>query len=327
MTPAPLAHRLWTYQGERFPLANHGALALIFAAAAGAFAAGPPSSVNAWLALAIGFGLALSQFALLRVADEHKDFDEDLAHRPYRAVPRGLVSLGELRIIGAALYGAQLALLALIWFVWDAIWPFWIWAGVQLWFVLMTAEFGVKAQMRRSLLLTLFSHMAILPGIAWLAAAPSLAAHELPAVSARPSALALAGAGVFALGCILEIARKIRAPQDEEDGVDTFSKTFGASTAVYLTLATAADAILFGAAALGAQVGWSADRALVARAAIFVAVCTLAAAFIFVRSRAVRSDTPPEGAGAPVEKAAGLFALVWLLALPTLSAFGAEVSI
>lgn len=327
MTPAALAHRFWAYQSERFPLANHGALALAFAASASIFAAGPPLSLRAWLALLLGFGLAFAQFALLRIADEHKDFDEDLAHRPYRAVPRGLVSLKELRVIGAALYGAQLIMLTIVWLAWDAVWPVWIWAGVQFWFVLMTVEFGVKTLMRRSLLLTLFSHMAILPGIAWLAAAPSLAAVRAPAASAHPWALALAGGGVFALGCMLEIARKLRAPQDEEDGVATFSKTFGRNLASLLLLAAAGDAIFFGAASLALQTPAGAGLALIAKIALFASCCTVAAGYVFLRSRAVRSLEPPDAAGAQVESAAGVFALVWLVALPALSAVSAGATV
>ncbi|MEZ5304109.1 MAG: UbiA family prenyltransferase [Verrucomicrobiales bacterium] len=53
-------------------------------------------------------------FLQLRIADEFKDFEEDSRYRPYRPVPRGLVtlrSLGWLFVIGGA---AQLA--TALWF-------------------------------------------------------------------------------------------------------------------------------------------------------------------------------------------------------------------
>ena len=43
------------------------------------------------------FGVCLLMFLQLRIADEFKDADDDARWRPYRPVPRGLVTLGELR--------------------------------------------------------------------------------------------------------------------------------------------------------------------------------------------------------------------------------------
>src|SRR5437763_1244555 len=47
--------------------------------------------------LAMGIATALTCFFLLRVLDEHKDAADDLRHRPELPVPRGLVTLRELR--------------------------------------------------------------------------------------------------------------------------------------------------------------------------------------------------------------------------------------
>ena len=45
---------------------------------------------------------------LLRIADEHKDFEEDSKYSSYRPVQRGLVTLRELRTIGIALILLQI---------------------------------------------------------------------------------------------------------------------------------------------------------------------------------------------------------------------------
>jgi 4-hydroxybenzoate polyprenyltransferase len=47
------------------------------------------------VAVLVLFGL----FFQLRVADEHKDNEDDTKYRPERPVPRGLVTLGELRVV------------------------------------------------------------------------------------------------------------------------------------------------------------------------------------------------------------------------------------
>ena len=56
--------------------------------------------------LVVAFVTCLIFFLQLRIADEFKDFEEDSRYRPYRPVPRGLVTLRELAmlfVLGAAL--------------------------------------------------------------------------------------------------------------------------------------------------------------------------------------------------------------------------------
>ena len=49
-------------------------------------------------------------FLQLRIADEFKDYEDDARYRPYRPVPRGLVSLRELAWVGVGAAAIQLAL-------------------------------------------------------------------------------------------------------------------------------------------------------------------------------------------------------------------------
>ena len=99
-----LAVRLWIYQRERFPLLVHGVvIAALSASALGVstLLTGRPGQMP--LAAAItAFVTLLLFFLQLRIADEFKDNADDLRYRPYRAVPRGLVSLSELGWIGVA---------------------------------------------------------------------------------------------------------------------------------------------------------------------------------------------------------------------------------
>ncbi len=303
---APLPARLWVYQRERFPLIAHGALTIALAAAASLYAAGISGGRPDIGPIAAGFGLAFLQFALLRIADEHKDIEEDAAHRPYRPVPRGLVSLAELRRVALAAYIAQFLILASL----AAAWPFLLWSGLQLYFALMTAEFFFPKQLSRAPILTLFSHMLILPLIAWLAAAPSIAALAVPGWTEDLSAFALAGLGVFALGVALEIARKIRAPQGEEDGVLTYSKLWGRRRAVFALLGACALSIVgLGFAAQAAGAGWT---------AVMPAFGLLGLAAL---ARPLLKDAPPDGSGKRLGSGTNLYGLTWLAGLAAAGAF------
>ena len=61
-------------------------------------------------ALVVAFVTSLLFFLQLRIADEFKDFEEDARFRPYRPVPRGLVTLRELAWVGVGAAAVQLAL-------------------------------------------------------------------------------------------------------------------------------------------------------------------------------------------------------------------------
>ena len=47
------------------------------------------------------FVVTFLQFLMVRIIDEFKDYKEDCKYRPYRPVPRGLVSLKELGVLFA----------------------------------------------------------------------------------------------------------------------------------------------------------------------------------------------------------------------------------
>ena len=63
-----------------------------------------------WRGLVVAFVTCLLFFLRLRIADEFKDFEEDSRYRPYRPVPRGLVTLRELGWVGVGAAVIQLAL-------------------------------------------------------------------------------------------------------------------------------------------------------------------------------------------------------------------------
>lgn len=223
------ASRWWIYQRERFPIVAHGLLIAAFSASAVSFSAllrgaSPPPAAASYLT---AFATSFLLFLQLRIADEHKDVEEDRTHRPYRPVPRGLVTLKELFWVAVAAAVVQFALAA---------WLSWMLVGLLLltwtYLALMTKEFFVREWLIARPVTYLWTHMLILP----LADLYATACDWLHATSSAPAGLSWFIAVSFFNGVALEIGRKIRAPEDEEEGVRTYSKIWGRRTATLVWL-------------------------------------------------------------------------------------------
>jgi hypothetical protein len=222
-------NRWWTYQKERFPLLAHGPLIAAFSASAVSYSAllrrGAAPAPRAFL---IAFGVSLGSFALLRIADEFKDAEEDARFRPYRPVPRGLVTLRELGRVGAGIAGLQLLLAA------ETGWPligllFVTWT----YFGLMSREFFARTWLKARPIVYLFSHMLIMPLIDWFATG----CDWVRAGEGMPPGLFWFLAASFCNGIVIELGRKIRAPEQEEAGVETYTFLWGRPVAVGAWLA------------------------------------------------------------------------------------------
>ena len=294
---ASLPRRLAAYQAERFPLAAYVPLIAVFTFSAAAYsrlARGAPGFVPPGRFL-VGAFTALVFFFMLRVLDEHKDAEVDRRFRPELPVPRGLVSLAELRAAG----GGALALAVLL----NALAaPVLLWAilAVAAWAALMTREFFVPRWLRAHMAAYLVTHMAIMPmidgyttGLDWLA----------------EGAEAPAGLGLFLLvtflnGIVIEIGRKIRAPGGEREGVDTYTSAWGTRRAPLVWLATlAATALTAWLAARHVGIGGVA-AALLAGAALAAAGPALS----FLRAPGARSARG-------IETAAGAWTIAMYLLL------------
>ncbi len=205
---------LWTYQKERFPLFKTGPLLAMFSAASlsvSAELAGRP--LPGWGAYLAGFIVALMLFFQLRVCDEYKDLEDDQRYRPDRPIPRGLVSLQLILSLGAASMPVA-ALAVWLWYP-PAIWLLGL---VWVWLAAMTFEFGVASWLKARPVLYLVSHMAIMPLIDLL-----LTGLEWVPGGHAASGLWMFLALSFVNGCVLEIGRKLWAPENEIAGVETYS--------------------------------------------------------------------------------------------------------
>jgi 4-hydroxybenzoate polyprenyltransferase len=282
--------RRWAqYCRERFPLTRHGVViaAFVFATLAVAQAVGGLPAALSPGPFARGFALALLAFLELRILDEFKDADDDARYRPYRPVPRGLVSLRELRAVGVAAAAIQLALAA---YAGGA-------AVVTLlvalaWMALMGREFFASAWLRARPVAYVASHTVVVPLIALAVAASS---GHAPDAAALAPFLALA----YASSTVFELGRKIRAPADEETGVETYSALWGPGIAAAAWCTTLALSALL---AIAAVPPGNDRRPVAALAALAVG----AAAALALRFAAA----PTARAGKWIEALSGL----WLIA-------------
>jgi len=222
---AVVNNRWWIYQRERFPVFAHGPLIAAFSLSAvccSSLLRGDdrlPSS----LSLLVAFGTALLFFLQLRIADEFKDFEEDARHRPYRPVPRGLVTLPELGIVGVLSAAVQMGLAWLLQ-------PGLTLLLVFVWFylALMSKEFFIGSWLKSRPVLYMLSHMVIIPLVDLYATA----CDWWPAGGGPPAGLKWFLAVSYCNGIVLELGRKIRAPAAEETGVETYSFLWGRRNAV-----------------------------------------------------------------------------------------------
>lgn len=287
---APIPARLRAYQAERFPV-----LAFLPMVAVGTFAALAFSRAARvepgfpWLQLGVGSLTLLAFFFLLRVLDEHKDAGVDAAARPELPVPRGLVSLRELR--WAALW--TLALVVVLNLAIDPSLLF-LMAAVLLWAALMGREFFLGDWLRARPLAYLLSHMVVMPLIFLYATALDWHVAGDPPPPGIGRFLTLA----FFNGLVLEIGRKIRAPGDEREGVETYTAAWGVPAA----LGAWVTAILVA----GANAALAADAY---RAAGLTALALAPLAIAAALPALLMARRPEPGAGKRIEVAAALWVL------------------
>ena len=218
-----------TYQRERFPLARHVPLVAVTSVCVLAYAARTSGAAFPDPGRTLGACLtALLFFLLLRILDEFKDAAEDAAHRPYRPVPCGLVTLRELGALGLLAAAAQLALAALFA---PATLP-WL-LGAWAYLALMTREFFAPAWLHARPAAYMLSHLVIVALFQLNVAAWGGAA--LPA-----SALVWLVAASLGGGALIEVGRKLRAPEQEEPGVQTYTAAWGRRTALAVWIGCAA---------------------------------------------------------------------------------------
>ena len=289
--------RFWLYCLERFPPLQHGLIIAVFTFSAAAYSRilrGADGMVP-WNTLLPGMLMVVSIFFLLRLFDEFKDKEEDKKYRPHLPVPRGLVSLDELKIWILLVFLFQAAVLI---FLQSSMWLFVVLILVYL--LLMRAEFFVPAWLKKRPMLYMLSHMLILPFTDWYATGLD---WHLEGTS-MPAGLIYFLILSYLNGMVIEVGRKIRPSDQEEPGQRTYSSIYGSRRAALLWIMLLILTFIFAqVAAAYAGFGWLGALIL---SLIFLAT-------VYTGLRFLRNENLKYALA--IEKAAGLWTLGMYLVL------------
>jgi 4-hydroxybenzoate polyprenyltransferase len=268
------------FLAERFPvpvtamLSAAVGVAAYVAAQADTLRAGAPLILDGTAAL--GCVLVFLFLLQLRVFDEHKDFAQDSETRPDRPVQRGLVTLDELKAIGAVAIVAQVVLA----FLPGAT------AGLAYLVVLgysalMLVEFFAREWLSRRMLWYAFTHTLVMSILAVALSARFTARAEL----SLPVEVWVLGLLCLPVFFSVDVLRKMWAPENEVEGVDSYTDRLG-----YRGAALLAVAILVTSAALGGWLGWQ-----LGGRAVWLAVVAAATAWGAWEVRSFARDPRPSG--------------------------------
>jgi hypothetical protein len=231
---------LWAWSQERFPLSQGIFVAVLFTTGVlyGRFLSTTEILVVGWPDVA-GFFACWTIFLMLRIFDEHKDYDEDLLNHPHRVLQTGRIRLMHLKVLGFVAILGQGAYS--VWFDGGIGMVTLYWLFMLGWSLLMTVEFFVPRWLNAHLVIYAVSHLLIMFIImAWL--------MQIGAAGDRLTAPSwwLAGMAFFA-GCSYELTRKAWGVEEERDTIASYARVFGATgvaVAISIVLGFAAVASL-----------------------------------------------------------------------------------
>jgi 4-hydroxybenzoate polyprenyltransferase len=113
-----------------------------------------------------------------------------------------------------------------------SIWVDWRLLGILalggLWFALMSLEFGIPKWLKAHPTIYLLSHMLLLPLIDLY----TTSVEWLPRGGTFSFGILLYMISSFCDGTVVEVGRKLRAPENEEYGVDTYTQIWGPKRAM-----------------------------------------------------------------------------------------------
>lgn len=181
-----------------------------------------------WIKIISMFVVTFLQFLMIRITDEFKDYEEDCKYRPYRPVPRGLVTLKELKVLFVICAILQivftfmfnrngLILLALVW----------AFSG------LLSKDFFIKKLIDKHMLIGVFLDELLMP-ILVLYLSSYIMTPNMCIKAIFFSNLGEILLISYLVSWVVEIARKVRCKEEEEEGVKTYTAVFGIEKATLI---------------------------------------------------------------------------------------------
>lgn len=228
-----LYKRLWLYCHERFPLASYGLATVLFSVAGITlstvlrleYRGAQIADLLHWGKL---IGASLTIFALffqLRVADEHKDEENDALYLPSRPVPRGLITLPQLSAVAILLALLQLTICAMAG-------PVVLLILLATWFYLylMSNEFFCPVYLKARPVAYMVSHMFIMLFCDLLITSFDFSHGTFD------WRLIYFFVASFFNGMVMELGRKIFDAKLEVPGIVSYSRLLGVGKATMLLL-------------------------------------------------------------------------------------------
>jgi len=293
----PYLKRFYIYQKERFPIVITlvATLAFTFSAISYSRLSRGEEGFVSWKDYFIGVFAAFTLFFLVRVFDEFKDKEDDAKFRKYLPVPRGLIKLSELRTLGIIIVILQVSIIAIF-----QIKMLPLYLIVLAFLCFMGVEFFIPKFLKPRQILYITSHMLIFPlldlyssGIDWLldGYTPHMGLLFFIVVS-------------YLDGLLVEFGRKMRAPEDEEDNVVSYTGMWGIKGAIGIWMITLLVTLTF--AILAANYAGYGTPAFIILGSL--ALLTTIPAILFIRN-------PNKKTAKGVEKVSGLWTVGMYLSL------------
>lgn len=243
----------YIYQKERFPVLIYGIY--ILAIVLGTFAIsniicnnasseklhiyassqlhGAPSlGVVQWIRIIPMYIVTFLQFLMVRIIDEFKDYKEDCKYRPYRPVPRGLITLKELKILFIICVILQLGITVLV----EPIAVIGL-IGVWIFFALMSKNFFIKKFLDKHILIEVILDELLMPILIIYLLRFSIhlnSAYDFYYSNINIGDMLPFIIMTYIISCIVEIARKVRCKEDEEKGVKTYTAVLGINKTIFI---------------------------------------------------------------------------------------------
>lgn len=217
---SPYIVRFSAWAQERFPFASviSGCLSYITMILIGRYIGSEEAKLIPIDALgAIAF---TGHLFILRVFDEHKDFEVDSINHPERALQRGLITLAQLKYIAIFFAGLSLA--------WSLLYnsnsntSIITWSIMMVYSLFMAKEFFIGEWLSKRLVLYAISHMLVSPLMMfWILSSGSNSINPNNPVTLVTLLLCLLS------GFSYELTRKCRGPEEEKESLDSYTKIMG----------------------------------------------------------------------------------------------------
>lgn len=249
----------------------------------------------AWENYALTAFVTFTLFLLLRLFDEVKDYEDDVKFRAYLPLPRGLVSLREIKNLTIGVIVLQIMVLAIFQPMMLPIY------GICLsYMLLMRLEFFIPDWLRDRQIWYIVSHMLIIPLVDVFASSTDWKLEG----SEPPFGLIFFFIVSFLNGMVLEFGRKLRTSKTEERGVVSYTKMWGLRGGIFVWVGTLLACLL--AACAAASFAEHPQIIYFLLAGTFI-ICAIPA-FLFLKK-------PTEKMSKIIEHASGVWTLLMYLLL------------